>query len=99
MKPSKQGGNSQNYPSSCSDYLPDIEQPRTSQSAAIHLPSLHVRARDAAPAKWLTTALRVLILDNPTVGVDVHAKDGIWAIIRHWSAFLACPASLSPWRR
>jgi hypothetical protein len=77
MKPSKQGGNSQNYPSSCSDYLPDLEQPRTSQCAAIHLPSLHMRARDAAPAKRLATAPRILILDNPTVGVDVHAKRGI----------------------
>ena len=37
-------------------------------------------------AKWLATAPRVLILDNPTVGVDVRAKDGISAIIRQMAA-------------
>lgn len=37
-------------------------------------------------AKWLATAPRVLILDNPTVGVDVRAKDGIYAIIRQMAA-------------
>jgi simple sugar transport system ATP-binding protein len=33
-------------------------------------------------AKWLATNPRILILDNPTVGVDIKAKDGIYAIIR-----------------
>jgi simple sugar transport system ATP-binding protein len=33
-------------------------------------------------AKWLATTPRVLILDNPTVGVDINAKDGIYEIIR-----------------
>ena len=33
-------------------------------------------------AKWMATNPRVLILDSPTVGVDISAKDGIYAIIR-----------------
>lgn len=34
-------------------------------------------------AKWLATSPKVLILDCPTVGVDVGARDGIYRIIRH----------------
>ncbi|GAB0117248.1 sugar ABC transporter ATP-binding protein [Acidisoma sp. 7E03] len=33
-------------------------------------------------AKWLATKPRVLILDSPTVGVDINAKDGIYAIVK-----------------
>jgi simple sugar transport system ATP-binding protein len=33
-------------------------------------------------AKWMATHPRVLILDSPTVGVDISAKDGIYGIIR-----------------
>jgi simple sugar transport system ATP-binding protein len=33
-------------------------------------------------AKWMATNPRVLILDGPTVGVDISAKDGIYEIIR-----------------
>jgi simple sugar transport system ATP-binding protein len=33
-------------------------------------------------AKWMATHPRVLILDSPTVGVDISAKDGIYEIIR-----------------
>ena len=33
-------------------------------------------------AKWLATKPQVLILDSPTVGVDISAKDGIYAIVR-----------------
>ena len=33
-------------------------------------------------AKWMATKPRVLILDSPTVGVDIGAKDGIYEIIR-----------------
>ncbi len=33
-------------------------------------------------AKWMATSPRVLILDSPTVGVDISAKDGIYEIIR-----------------
>ncbi|MBV8815677.1 MAG: sugar ABC transporter ATP-binding protein [Verrucomicrobia bacterium] len=32
-------------------------------------------------AKWLATSPSILILDSPTVGVDVGAKDGIYQII------------------
>ena len=32
--------------------------------------------------KWLTRAPRILILDEPTVGVDVGAKAEIYAILR-----------------
>lgn len=37
-------------------------------------------------AKWLATKPRLLILDSPTVGVDIHAKDGIYAIVRRLAA-------------
>jgi simple sugar transport system ATP-binding protein len=33
-------------------------------------------------AKWMATHPRLLILDSPTVGVDISAKDGIYEIIR-----------------
>jgi simple sugar transport system ATP-binding protein len=33
-------------------------------------------------AKWLATEPKVLILDSPTVGVDVGARDGIFKIVR-----------------
>ena len=33
-------------------------------------------------AKWLATRPRLLILDSPTVGVDIAAKDGIYMIVR-----------------
>ncbi|MBN9073648.1 MAG: sugar ABC transporter ATP-binding protein [Rhizobiales bacterium] len=33
-------------------------------------------------AKWLATAPRVLILDSPTVGVDIGNKKGIYELIR-----------------
>ena len=37
-------------------------------------------------AKWLATEPRVLILDSPTVGVDIGAKDGIYEAIRELAA-------------
>jgi simple sugar transport system ATP-binding protein len=37
-------------------------------------------------AKWLATKPRVLILDSPTVGVDINAKDGIYAIVKRLAA-------------
>ena len=33
-------------------------------------------------AKWMATRPRVLILDSPTVGVDISAKDGIYEIVK-----------------
>ena len=33
-------------------------------------------------AKWLATKPSLLILDSPTVGVDIGAKDGIYRVIR-----------------
>ena len=37
-------------------------------------------------AKWMATRPRVLILDSPTVGVDISAKDGIYDIVRQLAA-------------
>lgn len=37
-------------------------------------------------AKWLATSPRLLILDSPTVGVDISAKDGIYEIVRRLAA-------------
>ncbi|BBK33162.1 monosaccharide ABC transporter ATP-binding protein (CUT2 family) [Stella humosa] len=37
-------------------------------------------------AKWLATGPRLLILDSPTVGVDIGAKDGIYALLRELAA-------------
>jgi simple sugar transport system ATP-binding protein len=37
-------------------------------------------------AKWLATKPRLLILDSPTVGVDISAKDGIYEIVRRLAA-------------
>lgn len=33
-------------------------------------------------AKWMAARPRVLILDSPTVGVDIGARDGIYAVVR-----------------
>jgi simple sugar transport system ATP-binding protein len=33
-------------------------------------------------AKWMATKPRLLILDSPTVGVDISAKDGIYEIVK-----------------
>ena len=37
-------------------------------------------------AKWLATQPRLLILDSPTVGVDVGARAGIFHIVRDLAA-------------
>ena len=37
-------------------------------------------------AKWLATGPKLLILDSPTVGVDIGAKDGIYAIMDRLAA-------------
>jgi simple sugar transport system ATP-binding protein len=37
-------------------------------------------------AKWMATNPRLLILDSPTVGVDISAKDGIYEIVRRLAA-------------
>ncbi len=33
-------------------------------------------------AKWMATGPKLLILDSPTVGVDIAAKDGIYEVVR-----------------
>jgi len=37
-------------------------------------------------AKWLATNPKLLILDSPTVGVDISAKDGIYEVVRNLAA-------------
>jgi simple sugar transport system ATP-binding protein len=37
-------------------------------------------------AKWMATGPKLLILDSPTVGVDIAAKDGIYEVIKALAA-------------
>ena len=37
-------------------------------------------------AKWLATKPRILILNSPTVGVDLYGKDGIYQIVKDLAA-------------
>ncbi len=37
-------------------------------------------------AKWMATGPRLLILDSPTVGVDIRAKDGIYEVVKALAA-------------
>lgn len=37
-------------------------------------------------AKWLATDPKVLILDSPTVGVDIRNKQGIYDVVRQLAA-------------
>jgi simple sugar transport system ATP-binding protein len=37
-------------------------------------------------AKWMATQPKLLILDSPTVGVDIAAKDGIYEVVRTLAA-------------
>ena len=37
-------------------------------------------------AKWMATQPKLLILDSPTVGVDIAAKDGIYEVVRALAA-------------
>ena len=37
-------------------------------------------------AKWMATEPRLLILDSPTVGVDIAAKDGIYEVVKALAA-------------
>ncbi|MGA7196700.1 sugar ABC transporter ATP-binding protein [Roseiarcus sp.] len=37
-------------------------------------------------AKWMATGPKLLILDSPTVGVDIAAKDGIYEIVKALAA-------------
>lgn len=37
-------------------------------------------------AKWLAVKPKLLILDSPTVGVDISAKDGIYEVVRELAA-------------
>ena len=54
-----------------------------------------VRRQSAArrPRKWLATKPKVLILDSPTVGVDIRNKQGIYEIIRAARRATASPSS------
>ncbi len=37
-------------------------------------------------ARWMAAAPRLVILDNPTVGVDIAARDGLYRIVRDLAA-------------
>ncbi|MFM0614990.1 sugar ABC transporter ATP-binding protein [Paraburkholderia nemoris] len=78
-----------------------ISSSRRNQAVKQGIESLRVKTRDpdnavstlsggnqqrVVLAKWLATRPRVLILDSPTVGVDIGAKDGIYEVIRELAA-------------
>jgi ABC-type sugar transport system ATPase subunit len=76
---------------------PAAEQ-RVSQEAAdalrIHAASLEMLVGDLSGgnqqkvclAKWLQTQPRLLMLDEPTRGIDVGAKQEIYELMNHWTA-------------
>lgn len=74
-----------------------ISRPRERAQAERHIDALRIRCRSPAQlcqflsggnqqkvvlAKWLARGIRVLVLDNPTRGVDVGAKEEIYGLIR-----------------
>jgi ABC-type sugar transport system ATPase subunit len=76
---------------------PFLFRRRMAEAAARHISSLDIRPTDAGTSvrmlsggnqqkvligKWLQTSPDVLILDEPTVGVDVGAKSEIYGILR-----------------
>lgn len=84
-----------------SGILASLSPKALEQTAQDWLKRLNVKYRDAALpvnslsggnqqrvaiGKWLATAPKVLILDAPTVGVDVGAKAGIFAVVRELAA-------------
>ena len=46
-------------------------------------------------AKWMATDPKLLILDSPTVGVDIAAKSGIYSLIRDLAARGVCVILIS----
>jgi simple sugar transport system ATP-binding protein len=78
-----------------------IDAGRRDRAVRQGIAALHIKTRDAANAvatlsggnqqrvvlaKWLATQPRLLILDSPTVGVDIGAKDGIYEVVRDLAA-------------
>jgi simple sugar transport system ATP-binding protein len=74
-----------------------IDTKKTRSAVARWIEELHIRVADpqnsvttlsggnqqrVVLAKWIATRPKVLLLDSPTVGVDIAAKSGIYDIVK-----------------
>jgi simple sugar transport system ATP-binding protein len=78
--------------------VPEAERLRTAQKwiddLAIKAPNPESAVRTLSGgnqqrvvlAKWMATGPKLLILDSPTVGVDIAAKDGIYEVVKALAA-------------
>jgi len=65
-----------------------LKTPSKPKTAGIDVPAKTLSGgnqQKVVLAKWILTAPRILILDGPTIGIDVAAKESIYNLIRELS--------------